>query len=548
MIKKILEEIENQKMTISQWVLGFSGILFVRFLFESLSSPTSTGIIPSDPYTLVHYGLFFLSIILVTACIIGFITKNYEAGVKVILFGLPVIWLAPIIDILLSRGLGYKMTYIFDTHGKLLFDFLTFFGSNLTHGATYGIRVEIILILAGVGWYLWLKTKNISKTLLGVIATYVLGFVMASLPGILYTFSHFHAGTTIDVLKFFENTVNGSNIFHNTLHDGNLSVSASRFFELGFDKLMSQILFIISFFFGALLLWKIDSKKFRAVIGNIRLERISSYIVLLLCGAGFAYINRLSGELIWADLLGLLCLIISWVSLWMQAVHTNDVSDVKIDEISNTDRPLIKKELNENDMRQTGFLWLAIALLGSWSAGFYPFFMALVFVATSYIYSSYPLRLRRFPIIPSFLIGVASLATILAGFFFISAHKEIGNFPMLLAVGIVIMVTLAINVKDMRDIEGDRADGILTLPVLFGQNGAKIVGLCLALSFLLVPIFLSFYALYIFSIPAAIIGYKLVTKKPYTEKPLFILRFVFLACVAFSYLGVYWLAHLYGVI
>src|SRR3989344_8903106 len=115
MIRKILDDIENQKMTIREWLLGFLGILFVRFLFESLSSPTSSGIIPSDPYTLIHYGLFFLSIILVTACIIGFITKNYEAGGKGNLFGLPVIWLAPIIDILLSSGLGYKMTYIFDT-------------------------------------------------------------------------------------------------------------------------------------------------------------------------------------------------------------------------------------------------------------------------------------------------------------------------------------------------------------------------------------------------------------------------------------------------
>ena len=109
---------------------------------------------------------------------------------------------------------------------------------------------------------------------------------------------------------------------------------------------------------------------------------------------------------------------------------------------------------------------------------------------------------------------------------------------MLLSVGIVIMVTLAINVKDMKDIEGDRANGIVTLATLFG---AKVIALCFALSFLLAPIFLSFYLLYLSALPAAIIGYTLVTKKPYWEEPLFILRFAFLLSVALLYLGAYWL-------
>jgi len=538
-------------MTISQWILGFTGILFVRFLFDSISSPSAGGLIPSDPYTLVHYGLFFLSVVLGTACIVGYFCGEYKNLMKIVLFGLPVIWVAPLIDIILSGGHGYKLTYIFDTGTKLLSDFLTFFGPKLTSGATYGIRVEILLILVGVGYYIWLKTKSTGKTILGIFSVYVLGFIMASIPGLLYTFFqcfHTGCGNVVDTIQFFENLVTHSNIFHNTLHEGVASMSNIRFFELGFNKLLSQILFIISFIFGGVLLWKIDREKFLAVMKNMRLERISSYIALLLCGAGFAYINKLGNYFIWVDLLGIICLIISWIALWMQAVHTNDIADVEIDKISNIDRPLIKKEVSRDDMHQIGFIWLIVALLGSWSVGFYPFFMSLVYLACSYIYSSPPLRLRRFPVIPSFLIGVASLATILAGFFFVSTNKQIQTFPTILAVGIVIMVTLAINVKDMKDIDGDRADGILSLPVLFGQKGVKITALCFALSFLLVPVFLSFYALYIFALPSAIIGYRLVTKTPYSEKPLFILRFVFLGCVALSYLGIYWLAYLYKII
>ena len=100
----------------------------------------------------------------------------------------------------------------------------------------------------------------------------------------------------------------------------------------------------------------------------------------------------------------------------------------------------------------------------------------------------------------------------------------------------------------MKDIAGDKANGIMTLPILFGKNGAKAVGISFALSFLLVPLFLSFYFLYIIALPTAIIGYKLVVKKPYREEPIFVLRFAFLITTGLLYAGTFWLGHIYNVI
>lgn len=549
MLNKAIENIKNCEIGIVQWITSFIGIVFVRFALESLSSPTSSGLIPSDAYTLIHYGLFWITLILGLILIVGFFGKNYLLTTKLALFGLPAIWLAPIIDIIISRGSGFTQSYIFDTHGKLILDFFSFFGQTLTHGATYGMRIEMLVVLVGVGWYLWTQNKNIYRSIAGVFCVYVFGFIVGSLPSIIYTLFHLSTQTTpTEVLNYFKTIILQSNIFHNTLREGTLSVAPSRFFELGFDKLLSQILYITSCLLSTLLFWKINAKKFQVITKNIRLERVGSYLVLLLCGIGFAYINGLGSTFIWVDLLGIICLLISWTSLWMYAVHNNDIADIKIDRVSNIERPLVRNDITEKDMLETGYLWLAVALLGAWGAGFYPFFMSLIYIATSHIYSTPPLRLRRFPLIPSFLIGIASLTTILAGFFFISTNKQIQTFPVSLAVGIIIMVTLAINVKDVKDIEGDKADGIITIPILFKNNGVKIVGLCFAVSFLLVPIFLSLYFLYIFSIPAAIIGYMFVLKKPYKEEPIFILRFVYLACVGATYIGLIWLGHIYNLI
>ncbi|TSC70559.1 MAG: Uncharacterized protein CEO12_280 [Parcubacteria group bacterium Gr01-1014_46] len=550
MINKILDNIKNQEITIAGWVYSFIGILFVRFIFESLSSPSISGIIPSDPYTLVHIGMYFLAVTLGTILIFGHFTNDYKNSSKIILFGLPLLWLAPIIDILISKGEGFRMSYVFDSGRDLIFDFLTFFGPNLTQGATVGIRIGIALSLLGIGYLIWLKNNSWKRTLSGVFLIYLFVFFMAVLPGFVYTLTHlgYSPAQGTEIIDYLEKNILKSTISHNTLREGFSSVPTIRFLELGFDKLLSQILFILSSILGILLFWKIDRTKFWAVIKNSRPERINFYTASLFCGIGFAYINRLGNPFVWMDIFGIVCLLISWTALWMHAVHLNDVNDVEIDKISNKERPLIKNDLSVSNMKETGKLWLWVALLGAWSAGFYPFFMALVYVACSYIYSSPPLRLRRLPLVPSFLIGVACLATILAGFFFVSTNKEIETFPTFLAVGIVIMVTLAINFKDIKDVEGDKASGIMTIPTLFPKKGVRIVALLFAISILLVPVFLHFYLLYIISIPCAVIGYKLVTRQPYVEKYIFVLRFFFLAGIAISYLIIFWLADVYNLL
>ncbi len=550
MIKKVLEIIESQEITIAGWIYSFVGILFVRFALESISSPSSSGIIPSDPYTLVHYGLYFLAVTLITILVYGFYTKEYLNSSKIILFGLPLIWLAPVIDIFVSGGTGYRMSYIFDSSYMLLLDLITFFGPDLTKGATIGIRLGIALSFLGIGYLIWLKTKRISKSLLAVLTIYVFVFILATLPGIIYTVVNPSAVSveSSEIVSFFEKNIFRSTISHNTLREGFLSVSTSRFLELSFDKLMSQILFIISIISGLVLFWKTRKEKFVATFKNARPERINFYTASLFCGIAFAYINRAGNVPVVIDIFGIICLFVAWAALWMHAVHLNDIYDVDIDKISNTDRPLINNSLSTKEMGDIGKMWLAVALVGSWCAGFYPFFMALVYIACSYVYSVPPLRLRRLPLVPSFHIGVACLAPVLSGNFFISTNKEIQSFPIFLSIGIVIMVTLAINFKDIKDIEGDRANGILTIPNIFPRYGVKIVAILFAISILLVPFFLSFYLLYIISIPCAIIGYKLITRKPYVEKYIFILRFFFLLGIGLAYILIFWLNTVYNLV
>jgi 4-hydroxybenzoate polyprenyltransferase len=465
------------------------------------------------------------------------------------LFGLPITWLGPILDILISRGNGYTLTYNLSSNFQILIDFFKFFSPAFKYGATYGVRIEIIILVLGLGYVTWQNTKNIWKGLLASFLSYTLIFIIATLPGILYTIANPHDFyNQTQVSQYISELIQNSNIAHNSLHDFVITKTYPRSLELGFDKLMTQLLLVISILFLTILFYNLDGKKLKIVFKNARWERLFFYESLLLIGLilalylGVGEINR------WVDILGIICLILSVMGLWMFSVQTNDIADINIDKITNLDRPLVKGELTSNDMKEIGYIWLTLALTSAWAAGYYPFFMTSVGVALSYIYSVEPLRLKKYPFISTFILGIASLTVVLSGFFFLSIDKNIAIFPSMTALLIIFGITLAFNFKDIKDIEGDKNDNIITLPVLFPRFGMQIIGMCLAVSFLLIPIAVSFYTLYIFAIPAAFIGYFVITQDNYKERNVFILYFAFILAATLLVLLLYWIKNSYNLI
>jgi 4-hydroxybenzoate polyprenyltransferase len=197
--------------------------------------------------------------------------------------------------------------------------------------------------------------------------------------------------------------------------------------------------------------------------------------------------------------------------------------------ISNPQRPLPKGDLSKTSMQASAAIFFIISLLAAWAVGYYQLFAVFVFSAIYYLYSASPYRLKRIPIVSSFLISLICLVTVFAGFFFVYPHKSLEYFPLLEAVGIVIIYTLATNIRDLKDIAGDSRAEIKTIPVIFGPiKGFKVVGCMFALAFLLFPYFFSIPVMYYFAAPFSLIGYYLVNRKPYDERYIFLLGMTYL--------------------
>jgi 4-hydroxybenzoate polyprenyltransferase len=123
----------------------------------------------------------------------------------------------------------------------------------------------------------------------------------------------------------------------------------------------------------------------------------------------------------------------------------------------------------------------------------------------------------------------------MAGFFLLSANKNIIAFPFSLVVGIIIFFTIISNVRDIKDEVGDRALGIKTLPVLLGEKNYKIIrriitGVCCA-SFLVIPWYFHIALLIAPSIITSILCWYFSTRENYKEWKIFAVYLTYLIIV-----------------
>lgn len=109
--------------------------------------------------------------------------------------------------------------------------------------------------------------------------------------------------------------------------------------------------------------------------------------------------------------------------------------------------------------------------------------------------------------------------------------ENLRAFPTKYTFGILAIFLLAENMKNIKDIEGDKKEGIKTLPVVFGKRWGKlIVGFCLFLGSLLVPLifYLNVYTLYVGIFFGSILFF-LANKKDFKEKYIFLTYFIYIA-------------------
>lgn len=524
-IKRFVVLLESAPMSVLGWLMGFAGWLWVRYFLEAFSSPNVSGYLPSDLPTLLHYALFYIATIMVTVVVVGAVTRIPSLSMMhMVIYLLPIMWLAPLID--LAFG-GAHMTYLFAATPTILFaDFFTYFGPLTGSGVTLGMRIELGLFFLVLGGYVYLHTKRLSTALIGVLGGYISVFLIGSLPSLITFFLPTVADGSL------RTALQSSLISHDFLHPAEMH-SAYRTFELFFDAMMAQALYVISVIFGIVWLYRTRKDVVVAMLQNIRAERVAHFLVMVLLG-GFIALSA-GSKINWTILDVTTVVVASFTVIFacMFAIVANDLVDEPIDAISNTERPLVTGALTRDMMRDAGLVCGLMTLVGALTLGSYATFWILVFSAAYYIYSVPPLRLKRVPILASLLIGFATLALMLFGFFLVSTNQALGAFPAPIALLVVLFMTLVANIRDLKDIEGDTVAGVWTLPTLLGDRRARmVIGAMTFIASTLVPIFIPIPVLWIPSLIAGAVSWVgLISGKG--ERFVFSLYFVYLISIVF---------------
>lgn len=494
-IERIIKNLENSKAPFIYFVLTFFFITILRNFIEKFS----TGI-PISLDLFSHFNLSYIFLALALIILFHFVTKEKINKISKVVFPCFLILLiTPIVDLIVSGGKGYKITYIRpEGYKDLLFRFITFFGSDFKEGITIGIRTEIALVLLGSFLYFCVKKRKLIKGLFFSFLVYCLIFIYLSMPFVVNEF--------LGLLNQNYNYYNRESLL-----------------------LVTKNIYLLGILvFSAFLFYLHNKIYFIEILKDIRPLRLLHFELMFILGTIIPLI--FSSQLIFfpesfSFYLERFFIIIAIIFAWLFAVITNNLADYNIDKISNRKRPLISKTIPKEHYRILGAIFFLLAVIFSAAVNFKILFLIILFIGNYFLYSMPPLRLKKIPFFSKLLISLNSLVIVMVGYIFKTGNLE--SFPGNIILFFLIFLTAAMNFIDIKDYKGDKKAGIKTLPVIFGLRKSKIIiGFFFLISYIAVLFIIKDAFLLPFLFLLGLVQFFLINRKDYKERHIFVVYFL----------------------
>lgn len=166
--------------------------------------------------------------------------------------------------------------------------------------------------------------------------------------------------------------------------------------------------------------------------------------------------------------------------VWLGTALLNDLCDVEIDEVSNRDRPIQAGIISKKEVLYWIWFFYGTAFLATWLEGDREALLCVIgTILLGIAYSLPPFRWRRYGILANFIIGIGMTGAFLGGSM---AQFSVSVNGVVTSIVLGVLIFAISSVKDFKDIEGDRMDGVKTLPILYGYEKAITINACLLLA------------------------------------------------------------------
>ncbi|MDY0302860.1 MAG: UbiA family prenyltransferase [Candidatus Moranbacteria bacterium] len=472
MFKKLVdlvEKIEKTSTNFYLWSLTFLSIIFARVLMENwlgkMINRSGDYFFHHFSYTLVF---FLLSYLLFLAFLMKKLDLKIKAASNVMLWGYLIIIFPPLFDFILLNDRPYLSFYGIYSLSEMPYRFFTFFGDSPDYGMTYGVRIEIAFTVLALLVYAFIKTRDKIKALIISIEAYLILFFLGTFP----------SWMTILVRGFQKGPLNvaESDIVQLFFPSVRLFARSTGSYLNALSIKLSLVYGFILFLFVCWGLYVLYRKQFLAFLKNARPVQLGYHIGLLLAGMFLAVaFTRINWDLNIFNIFALLLVMVSVAFAWLASVVVNDIYDKKIDHLTNQTRPLIVKDFSNEAYITAGVVLFAVSIFFSAMVSPKVAFLLMAYQALAFFYSAWPFRLKRFLGVASLVSSIASLLILFAGFILAAPMEDIGQLPTRIIWLLGVAFIFCLPIKDLKDIKGDKADGVMTFPVVFGEYWGKVI-------------------------------------------------------------------------
>lgn len=502
-IRKFISNLENKPITLAQWLITFFAIIFLRNFFESISSTKA----PIDSFSyFFHFTFSYIAIALfIIIMLVIFSKEKVRSIANLFIYFWPILIMPPVFDLIVSGGKGYGMLYIQE---KAAYFFVNFFNfSVVLNGITYGQRLEILLVVIGIFFYVYFKRNNLFLGLISSFVTFGGIFVYGILPIVIEKLHLVKAAFPIAVPPGSASLV------------GPILQNPGQVIFSVYNALIVIFLLILFFIY--------NRTKLKALILAI-FKKSFYYLIFFGIGLYVAFRSNNPDFLANIDVLtqyfnAIVAIILTWVS----ATALNDLYDYKADFISDKKKLLVRGIFSKKSFLIISVLAFCMSLANAYSVSYNFAIYILSYHAISFIYSVPPLRLKRVPFLSTFLVTIATLLIMWAGYSF-SGFNAISEFPWGLTFTVLILFTFGLSFKDLKDLEGDKEDGSYTIPMLFGKYAFLGTSIVVGACYLLVPFLLNSINFLIPSILGGVLSFYFINKKSFKENYTYYTFFIYL--------------------
>jgi 4-hydroxybenzoate polyprenyltransferase len=505
-LAKFIDSILIKRVEPIFWLLNFFGIIVLRLYLDKFIAKSNSPLF--DLIMDIHNVLFFFLTIASVWLVLSIILKKNPFNLAYLMLWVTLaIIFPPIFDLIKTNREVFWSFYLISSPVDLIWQYVTIFGHLPSGIAYFGTKITFIMGILALSLLVFIKTKKIVKTLLAAAGIYSALFFMAAFPSFFYFFFELLFGKSIvstypfEIIQFLAK----AKFFGIELADPIYALAYNLnlvYFPLSLG--------VLSYFF-----WKSRPKMFLAVVRNLRYPQIMFHSGLLFIGLGIGLITY--PENFNLNFFSMLAVFDIWIAIlltWEASVIVNDIFDYRVDLLSNPERPLQRGIFTLNNYAQVGALLFFLSIIGALMVNYKFGILLFVYQILAWFYSAEPFRLKRFVPIASLVSALTLLTVFFSGFIFFSPAQNLEHLSWRVIFLLMITYTLSLPIKDFKDIDGDKKDGVRTIPVIFGEEkGRLIVASGIFASFILSVFFINELRLFWWATLCGSLAFYVITNK-----------------------------------